>query len=414
MDQTPRDNDKAFSGRLSGVLSRYYPLLIGIVLVLSALLGRYIPVERTHQPVAPSNASSIQATETKPSNMVRVSLNATSLPYEEFPAEDLEERVRRTDFLLYETLDRQNATDSVHLLSVEVKRHQDRDFHFQLLELAPPDADRFLADFRTLLAEKVPNSTLMQLGEKEYLVSLDGRATHRLSLTPLAAEPLTIAARPKMAIVIDDLGEDRAFARQLTGLGFPVAFSVWPYSTHRTATVRLARESGNDILVHQPMEPQGWPTVNPGKGSVYMNMTRQDIRRTIRNNLARIPEAQGMNNHMGSRFTQWPHGMRAVMEELKVKNVYFLDSRTTPRSTAREEAGRFSVPLYRRNIFLDNVAEERAILHQLRKTERIALSSGEAVAIGHPHPATMQALRTWARERDRRVTVVKLSELSPE
>jgi len=106
--------------------------------------------------------------------------------------------------------------------------------------------------------------------------------------------------------------------------------------------------------------------------------------------------------------------MRVALKEFKRLGLFFLDSMTTPNSVGRSVARSISIPFYKRNVFLDNVKDVSAIVHQLRKAERLALSRGHAIAIGHPHPATLAALRQWATHRSKRVSVIPISKLKPE
>jgi len=106
--------------------------------------------------------------------------------------------------------------------------------------------------------------------------------------------------------------------------------------------------------------------------------------------------------------------MATVMQVLRAKGLFFLDSVTSATSAAPEAAHTAGVPLYRRAVFLDNVRNARTILGQLKTAERLALKHGRAIAIGHPYGETLEALRLWARERDPHIKLVTLKELGPE
>jgi hypothetical protein len=209
--------------------------------------------------------------------------------------------------------------------------------------------------------------------------------------TPLPITPLP-GETARLAIVIDDLGESLSLAKALANLPYPVAFAVWPQASHTHATARLALEHGLDLLLHHPMDPKGYPEVDPGPGAIFHTMTPDEVRATLVRNLDSIPGVQGVNNHMGSRFTEDAAGMKSVATELAARKLYFLDSYTSAESVAYHVARQAKVPSLRRDVFIDNVAERDAVLAMLAKAEAVARRKGQAVAIGHPHPGTIEAL----------------------
>jgi polysaccharide deacetylase 2 family uncharacterized protein YibQ len=106
-------------------------------------------------------------------------------------------------------------------------------------------------------------------------------------------------------------------------------------------------------------------------------------------------------------------GMAVVLDELRARGLFFLDSLTAQGSTAVGLARDMGLPVYRRSVFLDNVRDVRAITRQMEKAARAAAATGQAVAIGHPYPETLAALRQWAQRKDRTETIVHLKELKP-
>ncbi len=141
------------------------------------------------------------------------------------------------------------------------------------------------------------------------------------------------------------------------------------------------------------MEPTGNET--PGPQALLTSHTEQELLAAIEWNLTRFEGFVGVNNHMGSLFTKDRERMRLVMEELQQRGLLFLDSLTVPNSQGAKLAKSLGMPWAGRDVFLDNEIDEAAILAQLRQVERIALRRGTAIAIGHPHGATLRALRLW-------------------
>ena len=217
-----------------------------------------------------------------------------------------------------------------------------------------------------------------------------------------------------MVIVIDDLGDHPVLAKNLTELPFPITMAILPNRPRTRYVANLAADRGLEVILHQPMQPGTYPRVNPGPGAVFTDMGVDRIKAQLTANLEQLPHVVGINNHMGSAFTAYAEGMAAVMDVLKSKGLFFLDSVTSAASAAPEAARKAGVPLYRRSVFLDNIRNVRLILAQLKVAETLAIKHGRAIAIGHPYGETLQALRLWAQERDQHVKLVTLGDLGPE
>jgi hypothetical protein len=145
---------------------------------------------------------------------------------------------------------------------------------------------------------------------------------------------------------------------------------------------------------------------------VLRSQTDAEIARTLEEDFATVPGAVGVNNHMGSAATADPRVMRAVLAVLSRRGLFFLDSRTTDATVAEETAGDASVPAVSRRVFLDDVATEEAVRRQLEELVRRARLEGDAVAIGHPYPATLAVLEKELPElASRGVRLVKVSDL---
>jgi len=202
------------------------------------------------------------------------------------------------------------------------------------------------------------------------------------------------AGRPRIAIVIDDLGVDKARTARTIRLRPPLTLSFLTYASGLKDLTAAARAAGHELMMHIPMEP-GSPDVDPGPNVLLTGIPREELLTSLQWNLQQFDGYVGVNNHMGSRFTADLTGMQVVMAELKKRNLLFLDSVTAFNSTAGKAAHRVGVPFARRNIFLDHDDNVEAIRKQLVEVERLARRTGAAVAIGHPREATLQALIPW-------------------
>jgi hypothetical protein len=211
-----------------------------------------------------------------------------------------------------------------------------------------------------------------------------------------------------VAIVIDDIGVDRARAMQAIRLPAPLTLSFLPYGRDAPALAILARQRGHEILLHMPMQPVGGE--NPGPHALTVDLAAVEIRARVGAALDRFGDAVGLNNHMGSRFTVERRLLVPVVEELQSRGLVFVDSRTAPSSQGIHAAEEVGLPAAMRDVFLDNDLAPEAIAKQFEELERIARRRGHAVAIGHPHDATIAALYGWLPRADERgIQVVPVS-----
>ena len=211
---------------------------------------------------------------------------------------------------------------------------------------------------------------------------------------PVSATPAALAPRrPRIALVIDDVGLDQAAAARVLALEAALTIAILPYADAAAATARTAQAGGRDVLVHVPMEPLGLD--DPGPHALRVDLEDADLRARIRWAMARVPGAVGLNNHMGSRFTRDPRALRVALAAIAEQAPLFVDSMTTADSRGVAVAQGLGLPVLQRDIFLDHVIETGAIHARLVEAETLARSQGYAVLIGHPHAVTLDALESW-------------------
>lgn len=200
--------------------------------------------------------------------------------------------------------------------------------------------------------------------------------------------------RPRIAIVIDDLGLDRKRTERAIALKGPLTLSFLAYANDLPRLTEEAHRAGHELMVHVPMEPMSH-SEDMGPNGLAVGLGRDEVLRRLRWDLDRFEGYVGINNHMGSRFTSDAQSMTPVIEELKARGLLFLDSRTIGSSTGLELARKFGVPSVGRDVFLDNEVSPRPIAERLAEVEQIARRHGSAIAIGHPHDATLDQLTPW-------------------
>lgn len=209
-----------------------------------------------------------------------------------------------------------------------------------------------------------------------------------------SARTPTQNGQPAIAIVIDDLGLNQKRTGIVIDLPAPITLAFMPYGYHLSKHTKRARKNGHELLVHMPMEPLN-ATTNPGKNALLIGLTDKQLISRIKWNLSQFPDFIGINNHMGSKFTAWDRGMRLVVQILKDRGLMFLDSKTTKDTVGFRLAQALNVPHAVRDVFLDNEISIESISQQLKVLEKVARKKGTAIGVGHPHDATIQALRDW-------------------
>jgi polysaccharide deacetylase 2 family uncharacterized protein YibQ len=210
-----------------------------------------------------------------------------------------------------------------------------------------------------------------------------------------------IRGRPQIAIIIDDMGVERANADRVVALPGPLTLSFMTYAEDVAKQAGQARRHGHELMVHVPMEPLDGE-LDAGPQALLDRLPADELMRRLRWDLSRFDGYVGINNHMGSRFTQSREGMRLVLQEVKARGLLFIDSRTIADSVGGKVAAELGVPHADRDIFLDNEQEAAAVEQQLARTEEVARKRGYAIAIGHPHHATIAALTRWLPTLERR------------
>ena len=210
---------------------------------------------------------------------------------------------------------------------------------------------------------------------------------------------LAVAAdgRPMIALIFDDLGVDKSRTRRTIALHGPLTLSFLAYATGLDDLGKQGRRAGHEIFLHVPMEPSGGD-IDPGPNVLLTNQPRPELLSSFRWNLDQMTGYVGVNNHMGSRFTENLEGMTLVMDELKARGLAFLDSVTSSHSVGRQAATAAGVPFISRNIFLDHDEAPEKIRQRLHEVERLAKQQGHAIAIGHPRETTLQAVEPWLAE----------------
>ncbi|MCI4444937.1 MAG: divergent polysaccharide deacetylase family protein [Candidatus Aminicenantes bacterium] len=256
-----------------------------------------------------------------------------------------------------------------------------------------------------LTERKTSNGEIIASVELQQKARLSGWLVFHLkpeeiagSITPPATSPVTEIKEhlPEVAVVIDDMGEDMNFIQELVNLKVPLTIAILPESSHARETAELAEKNGLEVIIHLPLEALNSQITSAGaEGLIRTSMSREEITAILERDLTLVPNARGLNNHMGSKATADEQLMEIIISFLKEKNLYFLDSKTTPRSIAFDLAIKKKVPAASRQVFLDADKDHNKIKDRLFELFSSARKNGKSIAIGHPFPETLENLRTY-------------------
>jgi polysaccharide deacetylase 2 family uncharacterized protein YibQ len=332
---------------------------------------------------------------------------------------DLTGSITKIDYAIYESLFR-SGTQEKDIFFLDVQPRHKKGYVWDFTELYIKCSDIYSA----LNLQNIIIYELASLGPKVGLrkeKASDGTIichifandlyTHRIILRFDGHKQAGGAARPKIAIIIDDLGYDSNIAFSFTKLDLLLSYSVLPSAPFSGIVAREANKEGCEILLHLPMEPKKYPSVNPGPGALLLSMDAEEIRRILDQDLKEIPEARGVSNHMGSSFTEDHEKMLIVLTELKKKNLYFIDSRTSSNSVGFSMARKIGLLAAKRSVFLDNDPGPRAIRMQMERLLNMAKHRGTAIGIGHPYKETLKILKKYYSILKTEYRLVRVSEL---
>lgn len=214
----------------------------------------------------------------------------------------------------------------------------------------------------------------------------------------------------KIAIVIDDIGY-RTSDKKLLQMDANLTYAILPHTPFGRQYAQFAALNHKDVLIHLPMQAHKNNRLL-GPGALTSSMNKAQYQQTLLKAIEDIPYAVGINNHMGSLLTQQQKPMNWTMELLRQHNLFFLDSKTTVHSKVTEVAEGHGVATLQRHIFLDHQRDEQFIRKQFQRLINIAKKHGQAVAIGHPYPETIEVLTQLLGQLDHQgVNLVSLSSL---
>ena len=340
---------------------------------------------------------------------------------------------RDDDFLYNDSPDNVNIAtaeeiDTEYLSQVLFMDEETTDISYQIAEMVDDGVsigvqapNNLWKEFHHLEREDIPEHKSYELYEEELPeneikdeFSISTSKHHRKSIknmhVDLSRKPYYFGDKPVIAVIIDDMGINHRRTADISSLNAPLTSSFLTYGTRLDKQVEKAVKAGHEIMIHVPMEPKSKINLTPDTLTTQMN--EKDIKAELSKMLNKFKNVRGVNNHMGSEFTEDKQRMNYVMDVLKEHNMIFVDSKTSAKSVGRRVAKDKRVAYAHRHVFLDNENKVDYINKQLRAAERIARKNGYAVAIGHPKSATFKALKDWLPSlEEKNIKLVHMSEI---
>jgi polysaccharide deacetylase 2 family uncharacterized protein YibQ len=263
--------------------------------------------------------------------------------------------------------------------------------------------------------EETSNQTIGERGKDTHHNKTEEWKTASFGKGERSNFPAADKEKPKVVIIVDDLGFNKDSVDRLLEMKAPINFAILPYQPYSRYAAEKAKQRGWDVILHLPMEPKstsGYVGSDAGDGVLLENLPKKEIIKRLDDNISAVPFVIGVNNHMGSKFTEDPELMEIVLRELNAKGLFFIDSKTSADSKGFEIAKTLGMKTAIRDVFLDQVSQdERYVNSQILRLVHISKVKGYAVGICHPYPETLKALRYMLPEIEGDVEVTKISSL---
>lgn len=259
----------------------------------------------------------------------------------------------------------------------------------------------------TILRAISPSISIKQYGDV-FTIFIDNTPTHTLH-TQVFEKNLP-NKKHSLTIIIDDVGENYTLLKNFVALPIQLTFAIWPFASATKLSSQYLSSMKQSTIIHFPMEPLGFPAVEPGNGVLTLDMPPEIIKSQINKALLAVPHAIGVNNHMGSAFTANQKQVENFIQSVAMLNpkLFILDSLTHPRSLLYSTAKRYNLKAFSRTIFIDNIRTVEATLEQLIKAQRIAKQYGKIIAIGHLAPTTLEALKQFITIKNQSLDIIPL------
>lgn len=200
---------------------------------------------------------------------------------------------------------------------------------------------------------------------------------------PAHAEPGNVQKELRAAIIIDDFGGGTGGVRDFLEGKIPITAAVMPFTPNSREHAEWAHKNGFEVMVHLPMEPKRGKRSWLGPNPITVDLSQEEVRRRVEEAIKNVPYAVGLNNHMGSLAVENEMIVRTIVEVAKQKNLFIIDSATSPGSKFPQIAKELGVPLLKRDVFLDDISSSAYVRKQMIRLAKVTEIQGRGIAIGH-------------------------------
>ncbi len=280
----------------------------------------------------------------------------------------------------------------------------------------PPARKKQITQPKATIKEKSPAQTVAKaLPEKEKSSrqepTVSGKLPKQEKIVIAKITPPRMSVR-QVAIIIDDIGYDMKPVRELLNIDADITFAVLPLVAHSREAAETLHKSNRETLLHLPMEPLSYPKEKPGSGALFTDMSEEEIVFQLEKDMASVPYVSGVNNHMGSKFMANEAKLIPVFKQLKKRDLFFIDSRTTNNSKTSGAAEKVHLTVASRKIFLDNDRDYSKIYQILMEVAEAPAGNSPLIIIGHPYPETIRAIRDANKVfREKGISIIPVSKL---
>ncbi len=401
-DKKPKKSRKRRTRRKDKAIYKPFAIIVVFIALLSlALIGLYYVKQEMSHPSSPSITSEVgKAIVAEIDKALANGFFHIGLSSKDVVARRVSEHRRTSD----------GATWKFEDIEIDVPSDIAQDRVKTALDKLSDDVSYYLSAYRggnTL----VFNQKLEQL--EGMLVSsllVSGMITHKIRFRFPLTEKKTEAdkpqrvdkalkaplGKPKVIIIVDDVGLDKSPIDHLLEIQAPLSFAILPNHPYSSYAAEKAKSKGWDVMLHLPMEPKessGYTGQDAGENALLVGLPKKEILARLDKSLSSLPYLQGVNNHMGSKFTENDELMGIVLERIKELGLYFVDSKTSSESVGYKTASKLGIRSLERDVFLDEQTKGASyVKSQIKKLVNISKVHGYAVGICHPYPETVKAL----------------------
>lgn len=248
---------------------------------------------------------------------------------------------------------------------------------------------------------------------------------HLILISFLCFSPLTIVSAEqnetknlKASIIIDDFGGGTGGIRDFLEGGIPITAAVMPFTESSKKHAEWAHKNGFEVMIHLPMEPKKGKRSWLGPKPITVDLTPNEVKKRVLEAIESVPYAVGLNNHMGSLAVEDEKIVRAIVEVVKEKRLFIIDSGTSPDSKFPEMAKELGVPLLKRDVFLDDISSSSHVRKQMLRLAKVTELKGSGIAIGHVgvtgKVCSIGVFQSMEEFKKRKIQIVPVSELFKE